>query len=301
MSWSSSHQENQASFNSSSGGIGSSHNNSSNSNFHNRYNENNNRNRKWWNKLGTRRRKSGNRPVGTEAVAVRQMQKNARIFSYPEEGFEVPIEHSLLYAMISQPADTYPFDVVSKEIEEEEFESYMLVNKYKQSSSLDEEPVISYAQLSALLARSAEKNTPSENTNDKSNNNKSCEQQVTQVGGGIPEVLVKRVLKCVVQYSEANDLDREAEVKELLDPVERYASLRGEKAALKHILPLYVGYAASLATGNPLPLIVGFAVGNSLPDRMAKERKNQMTYEKQSNRVSSIEKTSLLDEADDEW
>ncbi len=255
-----------------------------------------NRQNNLWQRVSKIRRKGqdhnekGPQPVGTEAVALKQMKKNARVFNYPKEGFETPIEYSLLYAMISQPTGMYPNEIIEKEIQDDDLYAYLLVNTFKE----DEEPPISYAQLSALLSRSAEKNSrESKDRKDRKQRNNDTNNQKN-----IPEILVKHVLKIVVQHAEKNGLDRESEVKELFEPVEKYANLRGEREALKSIFPLYVGYAASLATGNPLPLIFGFAVGNSMPDKMAGERQNVENFEKQSNRASNIEKASLLDEAE---
>jgi len=188
--------------------------------------------------------------------------------------------------MISQPTGTYPNEIIEREIEDDDLHAYLRVNTSKEN----EEPRISYAQFSALLSRSAVKNFKEVKERSSDRNKKK----------DIPEILMKRILKIVVQHAEKNGLDRESEVKELFEPVERYANLRGEKEALKNILPLYVGYAASLATGNPLPLIMGFVAGNSMPDKMASERRNVDAYEKQSSRAANSEKASLLDEVEDD-
>ena len=290
-----------------------------------------------------------------------------------------PIEHSLLYAMIEHPQN-YPESVVRKEIEEEEFDVYLLVNEDEatkrrnrwrnddngnqhdgggesdnnnndnsgsnddannmQSSSQTtttstaEEPRVSYAQLSALLALSAEKNPsipaperiPTQNTNNNSsfssnsrrisqgtsnsakssnnnattatnNNNHQQQQQLPSIG----QALCKKLLKTITSYCTTHPalhLDRESEIREFLSPIEKQCAIKNEKAALQQLLPAYVGYTLSLVTGNPLPLLVG-AVALAGKDPMMDENTNVSGFRGMGGRVADVETAGLLDEC--EW
>ena len=62
----------------------------------------------------------------------------------------------------------------------------------------------------------------------------------------ISETMCKYVLKTIVRYAEEHDLDRQTEIQELLEPVERHAEKRNNKAALNQVLPFYIGYAATI-------------------------------------------------------
>jgi hypothetical protein len=222
--------------------------------------------------------------VGTEAKAMENMKRNSRDFGYPSEGFVTHVEHSLLYAMLSDPKH-YPQDVVKQQIDEEDFEAYLEVNTASSKASNDEdEPIISYAQLSALLALSAEKLPPQEDDN---------RDEISS-----QEKLCKVLLQTVVRYAEDHDLDRGKEVQEFLQPVQRIAAKHESKAALSAILPFYVGYAASLVTLNPLPMFVG-ATMTVMSETNAGEQTNVKTFAQESCRKADLEKTSLLDEADD--
>eukprot|EP00569_Conticribra_weissflogii_P009678 CAMPEP_0171370572 /NCGR_PEP_ID=MMETSP0879-20121228/8110_1 /TAXON_ID=67004 /ORGANISM="Thalassiosira weissflogii, Strain CCMP1336" /LENGTH=361 /DNA_ID=CAMNT_0011879057 /DNA_START=43 /DNA_END=1125 /DNA_ORIENTATION=- len=265
---------------------------------------------------------SGNHhPVGTEARALQNIRRNAKLFEYPADGFETPIEHSLLYAMIEFPMN-YPESVVRKEIEEEDFEVYLYVNEkerrdsgtaadgggvdtanasdaYIQSAKNTEQRRASYAQLSALLALSAEKNpsksqternstSSNDNSNKNNNNNDSNDipssstnslrlsegtshstihrsQDNTRNNNNnntpptIGQTLCKKLLKTITTYSTRHSLDRASEIRQFLSPVEKQCHLKNEKAALQQLLPAYLGYTISLVTGNPLPLLVGAA------------------------------------------
>lgn len=219
--------------------------------------------------------------MGTEAKAVENIKRNAKNFRYPPEGFAVHIEHSLLYAMLSDPKH-YPEDVVKERIDDEDFTDYLVVNTASSNANEDED-VISYAQLSALLALSAEKLPPKENSSD---------EQSSQ------EKLCKALLQCIVKYAEENDLDRNHEVQEFLAPVQRMAQKHESSAALSAILPFYVGYAASLITLNPIPMFVG-ATMTAMSDSNVGERENVNKFKKETERKADLEKTSLLDETDE--
>ncbi|KAL7545660.1 hypothetical protein ACHAWF_009015, partial [Thalassiosira exigua] len=270
-----------------------------------------------------RQRSSAGGAVGTEANALKNMAKNAKHFDYPEEGFETPIEHSLLYAMIEHPA-RYPEGVVKAEIEEEEFEVYLYVNDEKRRKPSDgdgegaggggdnddrgedegsdqagserrpsantshadgDERRVSYAQLSAIAALSAEKNSSTafwDQTTAATNQppvdwSESPSSRAPDPPKEPPltvgQSLVRRLLRVVTRYSDAHGLDRQHEIREFLSPVERRCQVRNEQAALKQLLPAYAGYTLSLVTGNPLPLLIGAAALTG-PDLMEDENCN---------------------------
>jgi hypothetical protein len=122
-------------------------------------------------------RKNGS-AVGTHAVALENMKRNAKRFRYPETGFDSPIEHSLLYAMLREPK-IYPPSALQEQIKQEDYDMYITIK--------DKEDRVSYAQLSAVVVMATE-NFPPQN--------------------GIPtdvaQCLCKRILNCIVQYAEAH-------------------------------------------------------------------------------------------------
>ena len=276
---------------------------------------------------------SGTKAVGTEALAIQNIANNSKHFNYPKEGFITPIEHSLLYAMILYP-EQYPESVIRKEIEEEEFEQYLFVkddgkfshgapatNDSASGDHVDQDAInyderASYAQLSALLALSAEKNpaTPSgeksqtqpepepqtrnsltmQATSNITRSKPANEEQLT-----IGQILCRKILKTVTRYSEAHNLDRQQEISELISPVEKRCQIRNEQAALKQLLPAYAGYTLSLVTGNPLPLLLG-AASLAGQDPMMEENSNVSEMRGMGGRMGDMETAGLLDECDDD-
>jgi len=246
-------------------------------------------------------RMSGQRMVGTQAKAAEHMQKNREFFHYPQDfRFVTPIEHSLLYSMVDEGPAVYPEEVVLSHIDEEDYSVYLPMvaingtsSSFQDSSDDDrrdcenditteaeEHDRVSYAQLSAILSLSAEKYPPSEKDERDSISKKLC----------------KRILGCVVNYAQEHDLDREAEISELLRPVEEHSVKRSAKAELRQAVPFYVGYAATLVTANPIPMMIGWSVMASGNQKAEKEMKNLSSITKETNRRSDVEKTSLLDE-----
>ena len=190
--------------------------------------------------------------------------------------------------MISEPT-LFPEKVVKDQIYEEDFTVYLV------GKQVSKEPVVSYAQLSAILALSAEKwpPQPQQQPDDDA-------QQPAPTS--VPQALCKTLLQCVIRHAEQHNLDREAEVQELLAPVERLATKRDAKAELGAILPIYIGMGATLVTANPLPLWVGAVVTNAMCSRVIAqedERQNVNSIASQTNRMADIEKASLLDESED--
>jgi len=249
--------------------------------------------------------------VGTEALALANMEKNRKEFGYPETGFVAPIEHSLLYAIISSSGTTdYPADVMEQQIADEDFDQYLLVVSKQTTSSNsshqeEQEPIISYAQLSALLALSAE-NLPApepeknnKDTTTTTNDNTKQQQQETQQKVSVGQKLCKALLKCVIRHAEEHGLDRQHEVQEFLRPVQVYTSKREAKAAFVGILPMYLGYAATIVTANPVPMLLGASVSLSMSDKTAKERDHVEGFASETNRRGDVEKASLLDEGED--
>jgi hypothetical protein len=235
----------------------------------------------WRHKRGRKRQtggaaaaSSGAVVIGTEAKALENIQHNRRHFNYPAGvDFCNPIEHSLLYSMISAGATVYPEDVVLHHIQEEGFSEYLEVQNHGPDS---------YAQLSALLALSAEKFPPSQSGETAS----------------ISSALCKKVLQCVVKYAQEHDLDRQAEVEEVLTPVERYVVAKTGKAEMKAILPFYLGYTVSILTANPIPMMIGFGMMAGNTQDITTERTNMSKISNESHRIADVETTGLLDEDD---
>jgi len=284
--------------------------------------------------------------VGTEAAAREHLERNRREFKYPSTSskikgagggasnkngdddrnwavFENPIEHSLLYNMLKSPS-VYPRDVVIKHIQEEDFAQYLYYHfpsKSNRNNNNEQEPLVSYAQLSALLGLSAEHYAPVANEQDEIATTAQTsttvirderEEDDEEVDAGldaaarqvqqqldVSKVLGKAVLRCVIRYANEHDLDREAEVNELLDPFARYVTRRNVHAELKAVGSLYAGYTATLVTGNILPAMAGLAVWSSTMSSREGEARNLQTMQNETNRAADVEKAGLLDEADD--
>lgn len=215
-----------------------------------------------------RQKRKAPRMQGTEAKALEQLERNRNSIGYPADGFEIKIEFSLLYAMLSAP-DTYPREVVHAMVAEEDFTQYMTTTKGD----------INYSQLSAILAYAAETNPPTDSVSE--------EKSVSQK-------LCKKILSTVIKYAEENDLDRETEINELLKPVKKVARERIEKKELTAILPLYLGYSAALITANPIPLLVG-AMGLAAAPGTSGEIENMDTIIAETDRAADVEQTGLLD------
>lgn len=267
------------------------------------------------NRRRNRLRKQVGGAVGTEAKAIQNLQANAKDFKYPPEGFITPIEHSLLYAMIEFP-ENYPESVVRNEIDDEDFNQYLYVKEdVKRSGGMLvdfhddaqegsdhetttntptlEEHRVSYSQLSALLALSAAKN-PSRATPEATNNNERGETD-NDKALSVGETLCRKLLKTITRYSDKHKLDREHEIREFLDPIERRCAVRNEKAALQQLLPAYAGYTVSLLTGNPIPLLIGAAALTG-PDPMMEENANVHGFRGIGSRTGDMETAGLLDE-----
>ena len=173
--------------------------------------------------------------------------------------------------MINTGIDVYPEKVVLQHIDEEDFSIYLAVKAKKIETE------VSYAQLCAILALSIEKFPP---------------QHRQQEQHSISQKLCKNLLSCITKYAEEHDLDRQAEIKEFLDPVERHTETR----TTKYMLPFYVGYTASLVTLNPIPMLLGLSVMAGRVDDVDKQRKNLKSVIEETNRRSDVERISLLDE-----
>ena len=258
------------------------------------------------------------RPVGTEAAALANLKKNSASFGYPPSGFVNKIEYTLIYAMLasgsslSPSAVIFPDSVVEQEIESEDFSQYLWVEPDKGQRYADEPPV-SYAQLSALLALSAEKYPPqaqaTEDTNQNQRHNSGSghdeetdkDDYSSATNKTIPQKLCKVILQCVVKYANQHDLDRAVELRELIDPVQRYTNRRREKLGLR-IVPVYLGcYTAALLTGNPLPLLIGaMAIGSNVQaeEMLENEARHTNAMALETERKTGVETASLLDEVE---
>mmetsp|Transcript_733 Transcript_733/g.1244 ORF Transcript_733/g.1244 Transcript_733/m.1244 type:complete len:270 (-) Transcript_733:186-995(-) len=238
--------------------------------------------------------------VGTEKAALDELHSNQKDFKYPAEGFVEKIEYTLLYSMLLNP-DVYPEEVVKDFIAEEDFNRYLFVKDAhghfaaRSETATEIEAKVSYAQLSAVLGLSAEKFPPKDNNGESIMNSSTVSKHGNK---SISETMCKYVLKTVVRYAKEHDLDRQTEIQELLGPVERHAEKRNNKAALNQVLPFYIGYAATLITANPLPMLAGAAMMNVGVDKMAEENKNVQSIANESEKRADVEKTGLLDEAE---
>ena len=204
---------------------------------------------RWGSRRQRRKRGPTGSAVGTEAAALSALKANAKAFKYPPEGFVERVEYTLLYSMLNEPK-VYPEEVVKEHIDAEDFNQYMAVKDAHgqfaatasaagASGGRPNEERVSYAQLSALLAMSAEKFPPKSDS--------TASDSISNQGNqSISEKLCKVILQCVVRYAEEHGLDRRAEIQELLGPVEKHAMKRNNKAALYQVVPFYIGYAATI-------------------------------------------------------
>jgi hypothetical protein len=254
--------------------------------------------------------------VGTQALALQRMETNRDRFKYPKEGFVAPIEHSLLYAMICEPK-IYPEDVVLEQIANEDFESHLEIiianddetannnnnsdnnNNSNNNSNNHNHERTSYAQLSAMLAESAEQFPDVKPQHDDEDDDAYGDQQHKEQQQRIPQALCKAVLSCVTKYADRHDLDRATEVKELLEPVEGY--MMGRTAHT--LLPIYIAYSVGLFIPG------GIGVGLTLVSLSAfiaasdKADKNATTVQKMNSqrlRVADMETAGLLDEVEED-
>jgi hypothetical protein len=247
-------------------------------------------------------------PVGTEAVALENIRRNSRDFGYPKPGFVHPIEHSLLYAMISEPT-LYPENLIKEKIAEEDFTTYLQVKSEPVTRQQRDEPQISYAQLSAILCLSAEKWPPpqqqqqDDDADDDGGDAQQQRQQQQSPPTGVSQILCKKLLQLVVRHASHHDLDREAEVQELLEPLQKLALKKDAKAELAVFLPIYIGMGATMVTANPLPMWIGASITNAMTFKVVErdgERRNISSMEQETNRMAHVEKASLLDEMEDD-
>ena len=182
--------------------------------------------------------------VGTEAEAQKNQQRNARDFRYPKSGFVTPIEYTLLYAMLAVP-QVYPIPVMLDTIAQEDFREYMLVRPPDNARDGEaEEDIYSYAQLSALMNLAAER-WPPPRTPAAGSEADADDHDDEGPRRSVPQVLCRAVLQTVVRHAEENELDREAEVQELLEPLSRLNEKKADNAAWSVVVPMYLGLGAS--------------------------------------------------------
>jgi hypothetical protein len=237
------------------------------------------------------RSKPGEKPqaVGTEAVAKANLERNVRNFAYPTAGFVHKIEYSLLYSMLQAPPRTYPNEAIASVINEEDFAQYLTVV----AEHDDSEQGYSYSQLSAVLVLASENFTdpivPSNErrTSDPDN------------AVNVPQVLCRALIRTVVRHAEEHDLDRATCVHELMQPLQRLASDKSANRTLLQVLPMYLGLGASLLTGNPLPMYLGYMGSGVMAVDNAKDLAKLQDLVNATDRAADVEKASLLDESDE--
>jgi len=251
-------------------------------------------------RTGFRRRRDKNsnksfhhseKPIqGSEAVAVESQQVNAKAFKYPEGGFETWIENSLLYTMIRE-SNIFPPEAVLAAIGEEDLSQYFVIKQEHQRQIFDDnendvnnhtdsrKPAaleISYAQLTALLALAGEEwSSASE----------------------VPQQLCKTISREIIKYANKHDLNREQELKELLDPLIDYAKGRGRKQALQ-MLPWFA--ALTVSTINPLAFYATYmsmlAANSDSLSKGDRADRNTIDMAEMGKKHGNVEKASLLDE-----
>lgn len=258
-------------------------NSNSNSGFRRRRNDRNSSNQAFQQRT---------KPVqGSEAVAVESQQINAKTFHYPPGGFENWIENTLLYTMIRE-SSIFPAETVLKAIDEEDYSQYFKVKRTEQPSKRQEhtfdddknetdarkpgESEVAYAQLTALLALAGEEWSSSSE---------------------VPQRLCNAISKEVIKYANKHNLDREQELKELLDPLIDYAKGRGRKQMLS-MLPWFA--ALTVSTVNPLAFYATYmsmlAANSDSLNKGDRADRNTIDMAKMGNRHANVEKASLLDE-----
>ncbi len=253
--------------------------------------------------FGFRRRNETKKPLhaqqkvvqGSEAVAVESQRVNAKTFKYPPTGFENWIENTLLYTMIRE-SSIFPPETVLQAIEEEDFSQYFYVKEeekeeYRHRTVYDEDDdndndetdpsttkaaEVSYAQLTALLALAGEE---------------------WRSSSDVPQRLCKVISKEIIKYANKHDLDREHELKELLDPLIEYAKGRGRKQALQ-MLPWFA--ALTVSTINPLAFYATYmsmlAANSDALNKGDRADRNTMDMTEMGKKHGNVEQASLLDE-----
>ena len=200
--------------------------------------------------------------------------------------------------MVNEPS-IYPKPAIRQAIEDQDFAEFLVVNELHsaKSSSINspEEPPCSYAQLSALMSLAMQKwPTPMDAGEDPA---------VQNTDPTVPQCLCQALLRTVVQYAAAHDLDRQAEIAEFLDPaVTRTRQRLGRALHVKFMLPYAAGAALSIATGNPLPLYLAYTggmVSYLKDDAVTQEKEHALAVHKQSQRAANVE-SSLTQQQENE-
>jgi len=238
---------------------------------------------------------------GSEAVAVESQRINAKTFNYPKGGFETWIEHSLLYTMIRE-SNIFPAETVLKTIDDEDFTQYFIIkqkqqltekfisdddddddgdgnsdnNNHQNNNSKRTIELMSYAQLTAVLALAGEEWA---STSD------------------VPQQLCKVISKQIIKFANKENLDREQELRELLNPLIDYAKGRGRKQALQ-MLPWFA--ALTVSTVNPLAFYATYmsmlAANSDSLSKGDRADRNTINMAEMGSRHGNVEKASLLDE-----
>ncbi|KAG7340316.1 hypothetical protein IV203_023859 [Nitzschia inconspicua] len=248
---------------------------------------------------------SNKRPIpkqSSEAVAQKAQQQNAKAFSYPPQGFQTPIEHTLIHTMIRETS-IFPAEAVLDAIAKEDFVQYFFVNednKNKQkraaldsvenddntNSNISNSPTtttttthpsnISYAQLTALLALAGEEWAESTK---------------------VPEKICQCISKQIVNYANRHNFDRQQELQDLIEPLLEYARKARRKQSLQ-LLPWFAAVAVSVV--NPLAFYTTYmamiAVNGEVMAKRDMSDRNTLDIVDLSNRRANVEKSSLLDE-----
>ncbi len=93
------------------------------------------------------------------------------------------------------------------------------------------------------------------------------------------------------------------EIQEFYRPLESHVTSKNDQILLTSIASQYAGLGASVLLANPLPMFIGLMAGNALfvsgANQQAHENKSVEKLSQQSSRMADVERSGLLDEADD--
>jgi len=72
---------------------------------------------------------------------------------------------------------------------------------------------------------------------------------------------------------------------------------KSNNAEARASVSFFVGYAATIVTANPIPMLVGWSVMLSRASKIDKERENVCKIQTESCRIANPETSGLLDES----
>lgn len=251
---------------------------------------------------------------------------NAKAFKYPEAGFERWIENSLLYTLIRE-SGIFPAEAVLTAIDEEDYSQYFVIKhkedvKVKRQEQLfddtnagDDDTSRDRNNNNNNSSRKKTTTTTTTTTTTHNNNNNNNIIQAADISyaqltallalageewpssSEVPERLCNAISKEVIKYANRNNLDREQELKELLNPLMEYAQGRGRKQMLM-MMPWFA--ALTVSAVNPLAFYATYmsmlATQSENLNKGDRADRNAIDMSQMGNRHANVEKASLLDE-----